>query len=257
MKLKNRIRSFLYGSNFFRRLFISEMSQQDIQSMNMLSSLLPDNTYIPITSYSLSPTVIVHILNEIILLKKKIIVEFGSGLSTLFIAKLISNNNLDATLFSIDHDENWQNTLRKSLDLHGVIGNVNLIYAGIEQVSTSFTGNQCLWYSKSILMDALPEEIDLVIVDGPSYSTGEYSRYCAVPFLKDRLSDNYSIFIDDVFRKGENEILRKWKEILKLNPVDYVRYAVFTTNNRVSTVPISLSYNYKYNELVKIAKDYD
>ncbi len=256
MELKKNIRDFLLGNNFFRRLFISEMSQQDIQSMNMLSCLLPNNLYSPITSYTLSPTAIVHILNEIVLLQRKTIVEFGSGLSTLFIARLLSYHKLDATLFSIDHDKQWQNILQSSLDSEGTGGNVNLIRADLES-STSLDSQQCKWYSKSFLEKVLPKDIDLVIVDGPPFSTGQYSRYCAVPFLKNRLLNDYSIFLDDVFRKGENDILSAWKEILGVSPIDYIRYAVFTTNNVVSTVPISLSYNYKYNELVKINKQTD
>jgi len=250
MKLKKKV-DLLLGKDFFRKLFISEMSQQDIQSMGMLSSLLPNKLYNPMTSYTLSPTTIVHILNEIILLKRKTIVEFGSGVSTLFIARLLSYHKLNATLFSIDHEKKWQNVLQSSLDTEGTGANVKLICAGLES-SKGFENQECRWYSKSLLGKKLPEKIDLVIVDGPPFSTGQYSRYFAVPFLKNRLLDDYSIFLDDVFRKGESDILNAWENILGVNPINYIRYAVFTTNNKVSTVPISLSYNYKYDELIKI-----
>jgi predicted O-methyltransferase YrrM len=251
MEIKKKIRRFLLGKDFFKKLFVSEMAIQDIQSMGMLSSLLPNNKYIPITSYTLSPTSIAHIINEIVLLQKKTIVEFGSGLSTLIIARLLSYHKLDANIFSIDHDREWHNFLRSSLNEEGIGDNVKLIQADLES-TTCYDNQQCKWYAKDILEEALPKEIDLVIVDGPPIQYGKHCRYFAIPFLLNRLSKNYSVFIDDIYRKGENQILHKWKDILGINPVKHSRYAVFTTNRNISTLPICLSYNYKYKELLKM-----
>jgi hypothetical protein len=251
MSFLKKIRKRIYFTRPLRRLFTDELAIQDIQSCSFLSTLLPKNSYLPFTSFSLSPTLILHVINDMILLNRSTIVEFGSGISTVIIAKLISLHSLNAKLYSVDQDSKWQGSLNGILESESINNHVELITAEIVNLP-NFSEEKANWYSKEILNERLPKEIDLMLVDGPTLSTGSHSRIHALPFVIENLSNNFSIFLDDTYRKGEQEILTDWKELLQMNYKEFIRYAIFTTNTTVSTVPISLSYTNKYIEYLKL-----
>jgi hypothetical protein len=41
-----------------------------------------------------------------------------------------------------------------------------------------------------------------------------HARYPAVPVVKDKLGQSYSIYLDDALREGEAEIFRRWQDEL-------------------------------------------
>jgi hypothetical protein len=73
------------------------------------------------------------------------------------------------------------------------------------------------WYSPDIIKNILGEtKIDLLFVDGPlAYKkSNAHSRYPAIPILKDYLAEDFTIILDDINRKGEQTIIRKWSQEL-------------------------------------------
>src|SRR5690554_4806588 len=70
-------------------------SQQASLDYAQLSRLFPESNFIPFTTWTISPSVILHILNDIVINNRSNIIEFGSGASTLYIAKLIQTLKLD------------------------------------------------------------------------------------------------------------------------------------------------------------------
>lgn len=186
----------------------------DIRSMNHLNLL--HSSYLPWTGASISPTAMRYILNDIMINDRNIIVECGAGLSTVYIASLLKQiGRSEKHVFSIDHDENWISILQNELDQNGLSEFATLIHAPLEHC------DECLnddlhWYSKSDIESILKDEkIDLLFVDGPPANKKgiEQSRYPAYPCLKDNLSDNYLVVLDDAHRKGEETIAKKWSEM--------------------------------------------
>ncbi len=56
-------------------------------------------------------------------------------------------------------------------------------------------------YSALIVDDEI-ENIDLVIVDGPSTGTSAYARYPSFFSVQNKLASSYCIFLDDIKRNG-------------------------------------------------------
>src|SRR5690606_34701415 len=134
---------------------------------------------------------------------RKCIVKFGSGISTLYIAKLLKNNQLKASFYSIESDLNWLNKIKDDLKVLELTEYVTFIEAPIEKVlgDLAIDGQQ-LWYDTKILDQEFGDlkDIDLVLVDGPLGSLTPNARYSAIPYLKPRLASNYSVFLDDTHR---------------------------------------------------------
>lgn len=219
-------------------------SQQASLDYAQISRLFPESNFIPFTTWTISPSVILHILNDIVINKRSIIIEFGSGASTLYIAKLIQTLKLDTQFYSVESSEEWIQKMKGELTLYNLEAFVNLIHAPLNDAPEELClQDQKLWYDTGRINDALVnvQDIDLVIVDGPFGGSTPFARYSAIPFLEARLSKNVSVFLDDTGRAYEDEIARQWAELLKLKLRNYKRYVYLTNEGGFITTPYAIS----------------
>ncbi|WP_417214475.1 class I SAM-dependent methyltransferase [Bizionia sp.] len=215
-------------------------SAQTNFSYNQLSNIFKEDVFIPMTSWSMSPNLILHVLNDIIINNRKCIVEFGAGASTIYIAKLLKMRGENTVFYSVESDDSWSEIIKRQLESLGLSEFVKIILAPKQKVLKQFAfKDQKIWYDCKLLKIGFENinNIDLVLVDGPSGDFTPYSRYSAVPFLKEKLTLNYSIFLDDTNRTQEKEIAAVWREILgsKLRFVD--QYALLTGENSFGFLP--------------------
>ena len=233
-KIKNKIKEFE------NRIDINYQFNHDQLAITQLLKMFDNNVFLPLTTWSICPKEVLHICNDIIINNRKNIIEFGSGFSTLCIAQLLKINNIKANFISVENNEEWVdsiNTILKQLDLNDY---VKIVLAPIADVDIKLAKEgQKKWYDNKVLDESLVTLglIDLIIVDGPYGGLTPYARYSAVPYLKEKMSDNFSIFLDDSRRKMEKEILNDWEKILKGNLSDFKRYACISSNSSFGSVP--------------------
>jgi hypothetical protein len=73
------------------------------------------------------------------------------------------------------------------------------------------------WYDGDAVKRGLGETaVDLLLVDGPMAYNRElrFARYPAIPELRERLTRDATIILDDAHRKGERKIAQLWGHIL-------------------------------------------
>lgn len=181
-----------------------------------LTSVTQGLGYLPFSKSSLTFSALKCILNDVIINERKVILEFGTGLSTLVISRMLRMNGLsDIQLFSVEHDERWLSVLQNLIEEEGLERRIHLIHAPLVESEFALNGNA--WYSTDQLNKLLEERnihIDSVVVDGPPAWEEEkkFARYPALPFVYRFLNRNSVIFLDDVSRQGESEILKYWLE---------------------------------------------
>ena len=100
--------------------------------------------YIPWTASSIRPSAIVKILNDITINERKNIIEFGSGVSTVFIAKTIRNSG--GHLYTVDHDGSWIKVVKKMLKKENLGDVVSFIHAPMN--ASIFSLNKSDWYDE-------------------------------------------------------------------------------------------------------------
>lgn len=190
---------------------------KDIKSMLQLNQL--HQGYLPWSGASVRPTALVYLLNDIIINDRNTIAECGSGLSTMYIASLFKQLGIrEKKIYSIDHDAGWLKIIERELKKYQLDEYVHLIHAPLSSTDISYK-RDLEWYDTAILDRNMPENsIDLLFVDGPPAKKKgyEWSRYPALPYFKDRLSDDFAVIVDDADRKGEAFIVKKWQEKFKL-----------------------------------------
>lgn len=161
----------------------------------------------PSRSWAASPDLIVEILNQIRDRKPQLIVELGSGLSTVWIARVLEQNGF-GKLVSIDHEAHFAEKTRAQLAVHGLESLVDLRVGALEE-QRWVDGTQS-WYPQG-LFDGL-EKIDLLIVDGPPRNDTETYRWPAMWELETRMNSSATIILDDVIRQEEADLAKAWAE---------------------------------------------
>ncbi|MEL4455026.1 class I SAM-dependent methyltransferase [Lutimonas vermicola] len=206
--------------------------------------------FFPKSSYSLSPTTLLHVINEIIINDRSQILEIGSGISTLYLAKVIKDNNLDSTLLSLDEDEKWQQVIKENLKKIECEHLVTFKTASLKE------GNYGYWYDDKIVSEFLCRknyQFDLVLVDAPSTTVDKTARDGAIPFLTNNnlLSEEYVIFLDDTFREKEYKISLSWQERLQCKLFNYTVYSILVKGDGFITQPFFQGHKYRVNEYYK------
>lgn len=214
---KNLLRSIFESSTTLSQSFIKSQNLMfsQLESLSWLQRrLLPKTQLPPLRGWASSPDVLLHLHTHIMQTKPKVVVEFGSGASTLVIADALSQNGV-GKLFSIEHSDHYGTQTLSQLKKNNLQGLVDLRIGALElwnaeHLNPDHTSKPSLWYSSSLLQDI--RDIDLIWVDGPPGSTCQYSRYPALPALSTKLSGQTEVWMDDTIRKQEREICEVWAQ---------------------------------------------
>lgn len=189
----------------------------NLESRQLLPKL--DLPFIPQTSYALSASAIRIILNDIVLHQRRRVVEFGAGMSTLFLAKVLQDLP-DAELISIDHDAGWLGYLQDQLRRIGASAVVQLIHAPLEPAELN---DDVSWYATDIVSESLKKYVvDSAIIDGPKarHSNDTETRSYVLGILESHLNpQGHVIFMDDINRSGERKIYERWAREFDLEKV--------------------------------------
>ncbi|RWO97374.1 class I SAM-dependent methyltransferase [Mesorhizobium sp.] len=165
--------------------------------------------YLPWSDASLLPSALQVVLNEIEINARKTVAEFGSGISTIYIAQILSR--LGGRIVSFETDPEWATFVENRLAALNLSEFATVVRAPLGPCTLSKNGLS--WYDQSIVAAAVQDlSIDCVVVDGPpAYKTGyELARYPALPAIEANLAHDYAVFLDDIHRLGEQEVLRLW-----------------------------------------------
>ncbi len=204
--------------SFFNTLLNNSKKYQylleDSIGLSNLRPFLDNHPYIPITEKTLRPFILNFIINEILINNRNTIVEFGAGISTILIGRVLKMQIPNGTLCSVEHDEGWYNYLKEKLIQENLTNQVDLVFAPL--VINEGDELKMPWYDKKVLNNKLKsiKEVDLVVVDGPpAYEEiNLYSRMSALPFLISKLNERFCIIIDDASRKGEKYAIKEWQK---------------------------------------------
>lgn len=151
-----------------------------------------------------------------------LVIEFGSGISTVIIAKALAKaaqrtkKKQLAEFVSFDHLEHYYQRTCTQLKYAGLISTVQLYLAPLQDWRSQDGSIQPYYACQSVLADlAKKYAIDsrlLVIVDGPPGATCKHARYPASPLVLQHFSDTHiDILLDDYVRADEKEIVQRWK----------------------------------------------
>lgn len=154
--------------------------------------------------YAGSPDLLWTLADHVLTHRPRVVVEFGSGLSTLVIARALQMNG-DGALSSYDHHPGFAELTRRRVTALGVAADVRVA----ELVPAQPHGYPGAWYDAK----DVPDAIDLLLIDGPPdwLQGGVGARGAAGPTLFSRLSPGGVVLLDDADRDGERAVADRWR----------------------------------------------
>ena len=168
-----------------------------------LINLMDFKAAIPgLRSWAASADVLLTLANTSKKIKPKVVLDLGSGVSTLVLAKASPS----ARVISIDHLAEFASKTKSLLEDHQIT-NVDLRVAPLSPHSS---GGE--WYAVSAFADI--DQIDLLFIDGPPGSKDDKARHPVLAQCLSKLAPGAVIVIDDANRTGERELAEMFLKAL-------------------------------------------
>ncbi|MGC1754426.1 class I SAM-dependent methyltransferase [Trebonia sp.] len=178
-----------------------------MEALQNLNAILPTSDVLPATrGWAASPDLLLALVDLVITERPSLIVECGSGASTLWLALALRRFGIDGRIIALDHDPVFSGKTRDFLARHDVLDLAEVRDAPLE--SFSLDGETYSWYARTAWEDLAG--IDLLFVDGPPAATGHQARYPALPLLNKSLSPIATIVLDDLIVPDMREVLPRW-----------------------------------------------
>jgi len=172
----------------------------------------------PPGGWAASSDLLGEVLRLIMLRPTRLVVELGSGLSTLVIAAALRANG-SGRLISIDADPEYAASTRAQLQRHGLGEWAEVRGATLKQLE--FEGVARPWYDLAVLEDL--SAIDVLLVDGPPTELRPDIRYPSLPYFWKRLNAGAVLLLDDAAREAEQDIARRWQRSFPQARHEYLR----------------------------------
>ena len=185
-----------------------EEERTQVQAIHSIYSFITPRFPLPSMSrWTAYPDLAKIIVRECMMNKPSLVVELGSGISTLITAYVLEQHGeVGAQVISLDHNEEYTQKTKNLIKSNKLESNAQVIYSPLEprQIGDKIYN----WYSLEGLTTKI--NIDLLIVDGPPVKTNQLARYPALPSLISRLSKDCVIILDDAARQSEQQTVSQW-----------------------------------------------
>jgi predicted O-methyltransferase YrrM len=181
---------------------------RDTAALLTLHDMLPTPAeHAPVTAYSALPATVLMVTQAVVELHADaLVLELGSGATTLWMALAVQQRGGDVRIVSLEESEEFADVIRRALERNGVSSYVDVRVA--EMVPTKTKRGEQPWYDPSGWDDLT--DIDLLFVDGPPGVTAPLARYPVVEMLTDRLAPGAVVVVDDTNRPDEQALVEAW-----------------------------------------------
>ena len=156
-------------------------------------------------SFAASPDFLNLMIDLFAVHKPKLIVECGSGVSTLVNGYLLERVGAGKVV-ALEHHAGFGAISQTRIAEHGLEAFAEVRIAPLEK--HQINGANWQWYAASGWQDLT--NIDFLIVDGPPDAIQHKARYPALPLLWEKLSPNAVILVDDCVRATDRAAVEQW-----------------------------------------------
>ena len=180
---------------------------RQLEALQNLTAVLPAADLLPATrGWAASPDLLAVLVDLVITQRPALVVECGSGASTVWLALAMRRFAISGQVIALDHDPAYGAATRGLLARHHLGDLAEVRDAPLEPFQLN--GEPCAWYARAAWADLAG--IDLLFVDGPPAATGHQARYPALPLLSAALSPAATIVVDDLIVPDMQKVLRLW-----------------------------------------------
>jgi predicted O-methyltransferase YrrM len=166
----------------------------------------PDVILRPLRGWALSPDAIVQVLAELHPRANPVMIEFGSGQSTVIFASYFKRRG-GGRLISVEHNAQYAAQVRAQVEALGLAGFVDLRVVELIEIPGSAPTEACKSYNLAGLDGNLV--VDVALVDGPPSPFGSLTRLHPASWALDHLAPGGKVFLDDSNRPSEKLVVQE------------------------------------------------
>ncbi|MCU4177709.1 class I SAM-dependent methyltransferase [Carboxylicivirga sp. N1Y90] len=187
------------------------------EALYSIKKMFPEAVYLPPTrGWAGSPDFLLKLIELVITESPKYVLELGSGVSSIILG-LALNRFTNGQLVSVDHEADFAQKTRKFIDVNKLNGTVEVNHCPLCEYQ--YNESSWKWYDLSKIK--LENKIDLLVVDGPPRKIQMKSRFPALPVLREKLSLEATIVLDDANRLNEQQVIKDWESYLIENDLQF------------------------------------
>lgn len=181
---------------------------RQIEAMQNLYAMIDIRHALPASrGWPASPDLLLFLVDLVDRHRPRVVVECGSGLSTLCLALAMRRFGIDGKVIALEHLDQYAVQTRELLRRHGVDDIAEVRTAPLEPVQVGDV--QVDWYARAAWQELA--DVDLLFVDGPPSKLSPHSRYPSLPFFAERLTPGAHIVLDDYQRTKERDVVKRWQ----------------------------------------------
>ena len=189
----------------YQRLEDRKFDYRQIESLHNLYHHLSPKVLLPnMRNHASSPDFLILVIEILERTKPGVIVETGSGTSTIVISEWLAEHLPDTIHIALEHKSVFARRTMERIRNQ----NTHVIHAPMNPYHID--GETFQWYDLETIKDL--HQIDLLIVDGPPGPVNKYARFPALPLLQDKMTSMATVLLDDGIRADEQEIARRWSD---------------------------------------------
>lgn len=200
-RLGDRVAVLAFGAVTWPWLLRSLWGGRQADKQALLARLgLPSDALPHLGSWKADVAFLDLIVAAVAQLRPRNVVELGTGASTLVTAQALSLHGA-GQLTTVDQHQEFAGATADWLAEHGLSAEFRA--APLVPAPAPWPGS---WYD----LRGLPEQIDLLIIDGPPWTVHPLVRGAA-DSLFDRIPVGGIVLLDDALRPGERLVARRWQ----------------------------------------------
>ena len=177
-----------------------------------LASRLADNEF---GRWSLATSTLNFLEHQLQILSPKVVLEFGSGLSTACLARYMQELHGDSNrvyVFSIEQEMTFLEKTVQHLEALKLERYARVVHLQLREQEIEGIRTTCYNLPGDFLRAVLEENHpDFVLIDGPSARTG--SRFGTLPLVRLLLGPQAWFFLDDALRDRELKVAQLWNQL--------------------------------------------
>lgn len=181
---------------------------QEVEAVLYLQKLLDLPAPAPLLGgWAMDPVGMLQLVLRVLQTKPKLIVECGSGASTVWLGHALKQNGR-GRLISLEHLEDFAGASQRALASHKLQDVAEVLFAPIDNVMAG--GEAHPWYSLENVKRI--SGIELLVVDGPPGKSAPLARYPALPIFHEAMASEAFVVLDDANRPEERKIIERWRD---------------------------------------------
>jgi predicted O-methyltransferase YrrM len=184
---------------------IAQAAYRQAEAYCELLNRLPGTRLRQMRGYAVSPDACLQLIDLVEATRPRLVVELGSGLSTLAIAAALRQWSPDGRIVSIDHSVEYADRTRGLIAEHALVRAEVRIAKLADTLHKPSAGQ---WYDEVAFRDL--DDIDLLFIDGPPAPLGRHARSPSLPVLGGRVAQGGLVILDDTLRGDDLELAERW-----------------------------------------------